>query len=73
MACGILRFLWSFRAPGYNILKEILTSWSGPWLRQVPKSRRAAAPVMSEASKRMPTYEKKEPGEWLGIIWAAGT
>eukprot|EP00439_Symbiodinium_sp_Y106_P012658 s4435_g1.t2 len=27
---------------------------------EVPKSRRAAAPVMSEASKRMPTYEKKD-------------
>lgn len=26
---------------------------------QVPKSRRASAPEMSEASKRMPTYEKK--------------
>lgn len=32
--------------------------WLLPML-QVPKSRRASAPEMSEASKRMPTYEKK--------------
>jgi hypothetical protein len=32
--------------------------WLLPML-QVPKSRRVSAPEMSEASKRMPTYEKK--------------
>ena len=43
------------------ILKHINLQWlcfSLPML-QVPKSRRASAPEMSEASKRMPTYEKK--------------
>lgn len=37
--------------PGQGYVKET---------PEVPKSRRACAPEMSEASKRMPTYEKKD-------------